>query len=102
MKSDGSHSGKRIKGKVASSDGSMVGIDLGTRIVKVTVSKIRADHNPTQDVEVPLDPAGLMTSSGTVLAVDANVPSLSQVPTSDRERETEPVHILLTQDADQV
>ena len=44
IKSDGSHSGKWIKGKVVSSDGSMVGIDLGTRIVKVNVSKITQSH----------------------------------------------------------
>lgn len=54
IKSDGSHSGKWIKGKLVSVDGSMVGVDLGTRIVKVNVSKIRKDR-----VDVPLDPVGL-------------------------------------------
>lgn len=63
IKSDGSHSGKWIKGKIVSVDGSMVGIDLGTRILKVNISKIRKDHNPIEDVDVPLDPAGL-TASG--------------------------------------
>ena len=29
----------------------MVGVDLGTRIVKVNISKIRKDHNPIEDVE---------------------------------------------------
>ena len=96
FKSDGSHSGKWIKGKVVSSDGSMVGIDLGTGIVKVNVRKIRKDHNPIEDVEVPLVPAGLMTS---VLTVNESVPSPSQVPNSDRE--TDPVNALLTKDADQ-
>ena len=41
---------------MVSVDGSMVGVDLGTRIVKVNISKIRKDHNPIEDVEVPLDP----------------------------------------------
>ena len=41
----------------------MIGIDLGTKLVKVTISQIRKDHNPIEDVDVPLDPAAL---SGTV------------------------------------
>ena len=40
----------------------MVGVDLGTRIVKVNVSKIRKDHNPIEDVDVPLDPAALASA----------------------------------------
>ena len=32
---------KWIKGKLISVDGSMVGVDLGTRIVKVNISKIK-------------------------------------------------------------
>ena len=35
IKSDGSHGGKCIRGKLVSVDGSMVGVDLGTRIVGV-------------------------------------------------------------------
>ena len=98
IKSDGSHSGKWIKGKVVSSDGSMVGIDLGTRIVKVNVSKIRKDHNPIEDVEVPLDPAGLVATSGTALTVEASVPNQPTVPETDKD----PVHALSKQDADQL
>ena len=59
IKSDGSHGGKWIKGKLVSVDGSMVGVDLGTRIVKVNISK---DHNPIEDVDVPLDPAALASA----------------------------------------
>ena len=62
VKSDGTHSGKWIKGKVISSDGSTVGIDLGTRILKVNISKVRKDINPIEDVEVPLDPVALLSS----------------------------------------
>ena len=62
IKSDGSHGGKWIKGKLVSVDSSMVGVDLGTRIVKVSISKIRKDHNPIEDVEVPLDPAALASA----------------------------------------
>ena len=62
IKSDGSHGGKWIKGKLVSVDGSMVGVDLGTRIVKVNISKIRKDHNPIEDVDVPLDPAALASA----------------------------------------
>ena len=62
IKSDGSHGGKWIKGKLVSVDGSMAGVDLGTRIVKVNISKIRKDHNPIEDVDVPLDPAALASA----------------------------------------
>jgi cell division ATPase FtsA len=31
----------------------MVGVDLGTHSVKVNISKIRKDHNPIEDVDVP-------------------------------------------------
>ena len=62
IKSDGSHGGKWIKGKLVSVDGSMVGVDLGTRIVKVNISKIRKDHNPIEDVDIPLDPAALASA----------------------------------------
>ena len=89
IKSDSSHSGKRIKGKVVSSDGSVVGIDLGTGIVKVNVSKIKKDHNPIEDVEIPLGPAGLMTTIGTVHTVNDENPSPTQIPNIDKE--TDPV-----------
>ena len=45
-----------------SSEGSMVGIDLGARILKVNISKVRKDINPIEDVEVPLDPVALLNS----------------------------------------
>ena len=65
IKSDGSHGGKRIKGTLVSIDGSIVGVDLGTRIVKVNISKIRKDHSPVEDVDVPLDPAALASAEDT-------------------------------------
>ena len=46
-------------------DGSMVGVDLGTRIVKVNISKIQKDHNPVEDIDVPLDPAALASADST-------------------------------------
>ena len=65
IKSDGSHGGKWIKGTLVSIDGSIVGVDLGTRIVKVNISKIRKDHSPVEDVDVPLDPAALASAEDT-------------------------------------
>ena len=62
IKSDGSHGGKWIKGKLVSVDGSMVGVDLGTRIVKVNISKIRKDHNPIEDIDIPLEPIALASA----------------------------------------
>ena len=67
--------------------------------MKVNVSKIRKDHNPIEDVDIPLDPAGLMTSTGTVHTVNGDDPSPTTVPKSDRE--TDPVNALLTKDSDQ-
>ena len=43
----------------------MVGVDLGTRIVKVNMSKIRKDHNPVEEVDVPLHPAALASADNT-------------------------------------
>ena len=62
IKSDGSHGGKWIRGKLVSVDGSMVGVDLGTRIVKVNISKIRKDHNPIEDIDIPLEPIALASA----------------------------------------
>ena len=64
IKSDGSHGGKWIKGMLVSIDGSMVGVDLGTRLVKVNVSKIGKDHTAVEDVDVPLDRAALASQGG--------------------------------------
>ena len=59
IKSDGSHGGKWIKGKILTAEGSMANIDLGTRVIKVNISKLRKDHNPLEDVQVPLDPLAM-------------------------------------------
>lgn len=40
----------------------MVGVDLGTRIVKVDVSKIRKGMSPMEEVHVPLDTAAMQAT----------------------------------------
>ena len=40
------------KGKLLTIEGSMAGIDLGTRKVRTNVSKIRKDFNPIEDVSI--------------------------------------------------
>ena len=45
-----------------SSEGSMVGIDLGARILKVNISNVRKDINAIEDVEAPLDPVAPLNS----------------------------------------
>ena len=87
IKPDGAHYGKWINGEVIGVDGSMIGIDLGTRILKVNVSKKRKDHNPIEDVDVPLDPLVLL-SEGT--------------HGDSAERENDPVNSLLSQDGAQI
>ena len=42
--SDGSKGGMWLKGKVIPTDGTMVGIDLGTRLLKVNITKLRKDE----------------------------------------------------------
>ena len=44
IRSDGSKGGIWLKGKVTSLEGAMVGLDLGTRLIKVNVTKVRKDE----------------------------------------------------------
>ena len=73
IKIDGSHGGKWIKGKLVSVDGSMVGVDLGTRIVKVNISKMRKDHKWIGDVEIRFDPTGLASADSTAKTASTSV-----------------------------
>ena len=41
IRSDGSKGGVWLKGKVISIEGAMVGLDLGTRLIKVNMTKLR-------------------------------------------------------------
>ena len=43
-RSDGSKGGIWLKGKVTSIEGAMVGLDLGTRLIKVNMRKVRKDE----------------------------------------------------------
>ena len=52
IKSDASHSGSWIMGKIPAAECSMANIDLGTR----------KDHTPIEDVHVPLDPLAMHVS----------------------------------------
>ena len=60
----GQRQGAWIKGKIVSELGrSMLGVDLGTRIVRINVFKLRKNHDVTSDVEIPLAPAEESLSS---------------------------------------
>ena len=60
----GQRQGAWIKGKIVSElGGSMLGVDLGTRIVRINVFKLRKNHDVTSDVEIPLAPAEESLSS---------------------------------------
>ena len=43
-RSDGSNGGRGLKGKVISIEGAMVGLDLGTRLINVNMTKLRKDE----------------------------------------------------------
>jgi len=53
---NGQREGKWTKAKVIGVDGSMIGIDLGNRIIRVNESKLRKDHDHFGDINVPLEP----------------------------------------------
>ena len=54
---DGKPTGGWVKGKIVSTGtGAMVGVDLGTRIVRVNTSKLRRNADVFSDIEVPLAP----------------------------------------------
>ena len=44
IRSGGSKGGILLKGKVISIEGAMVGLDLGTRLIKVNMTKLRKDE----------------------------------------------------------
>ena len=68
IKPHGGKSSSWIKGKVISQDGSMITIDLGTRVLKVNSSKIRKDHQPIDDVDIPLEPVAMHIADKTASA----------------------------------
>ena len=51
----GKKEGSWTRAKVIGVDGSMIGIDLGNRIIRVNESKLRKDHDHFSDINVPLD-----------------------------------------------
>jgi hypothetical protein len=54
IKSNGQFGGNWLKAKLLTFDGSMAGIDIGSRILKVNISKLRKDYDHFADVEVPM------------------------------------------------
>lgn len=52
----------------------MVTIDLGTRIIKVNSTKLRKDHQPVEDVAIPLEPIAMYSAESTAAfqSADAN------------------------------
>ena len=64
IRSDGSKGGIWLKGKVISIQGAMVGLDLGTRLKKVNMTKVRKDETipprkPGIDLLLPEEPESL-------------------------------------------
>ena len=73
VKADGSKAGVWIKGKVLSIDGGMVALDLGTRIVKVDISKVRKDETTPPDepgIHIPELPKRSTTKAPVAFADD--------------------------------
>ena len=85
-----------IKGKVVSQDGSMITIDLGTRVLKVNTSKIRKDHQPIEDIDVPLEPVAMYSADTTASVCHADTTAVDGRTTI---KETDPANKLLHADS---
>ena len=55
----------------------MAGIDLGARVVRTNVSKIRKGFDPIEDVDSPLDLSDGQDASGILMTADAEQASPS-------------------------
>ena len=69
IRSDGSKGGIWLKGKVISLEGAMVGLDLGTRHIKVNMTKVRKDETippkkPGIDLLLPDEQESLQREQG--------------------------------------
>ena len=96
IKPDGSKRSTWIKGKVVSQTGSMVTIDLGTRVIKVNSSKIRKDHQPVEDVDIPLEPVALHSADKTASMYHADTTAVDGCTTM---KETDPANKLVHVDS---
>ena len=76
---DGKSTGGWIKGKIVSTGtGAMVGVDLGTRIARVNVSKLRRNADVFSDIEVPLAPLEAPKPEEAAIAAGSPVSELSE------------------------
>ena len=105
IKSDGTRTSTLLKGKVISQEGNVITIDLGTRVLKVSSSKIRKDHQPIDNVGVPLEPVAMYTADTTASAraADATASACHADTTASNgcntRKETDPASKLLHADA---
>ena len=96
IKPDGSKRSIWIKGKVVSQEGSMVTIDLGTRVIKVNSTKILKDHQPVEDVDIPLAPVALHSADKTASMYHADTTAVDGCTTM---KETDPANKLVHADS---
>ena len=101
----GTRTSTLLKGKVISQEGNVITIDLGTRVLKVSSSKIRKDHQPIDNVDVPLEPVAMYTADTTssARAADATASACHADTTASNgcntRKETDPASKLLHADA---
>ena len=96
IKHDGSKRSTWIKGKVVSQEGSMVTIDLGTRVIKVNSTRIRKDHQPLEDVDIPLEPVAMLSAETPASSCLADK---TAVDGCTKTRETDPANNLVHADS---
>eukprot|EP00438_Fugacium_kawagutii_P016051 Skav221531 [mRNA] locus=scaffold1813:43:5619:- [translate_table: standard] len=77
--------------------------DERTRIVKVNVSKIRKDRDPIEDIDVPLDPVGLLADHSAVPGVSqCKTCSVSPADHLATDKDRDPATKIIEQDASQL
>ena len=74
----------------------MVTIDLGTRVIKVNLSKIRKDYQPVEDVDTPLEPVALHSADKTASMYHADTTAVDGCTTI---KETDPANKLVHVDS---
>ena len=77
---DGKSTGGWIKGKIVSTGtGAMVGVDLGTRIVRENASKLRRNADAFSDIQVPLAPLEAPKPEEAAIAEGSPLSELSEL-----------------------
>ena len=102
IRSDGSKGGIWLEGKVISIEGAMVGLDLGTRLIKVNMTKLRKDETippgkPGIDLLLPEERESLQKEQPGSSADSKKKESSAQLHYASREKQLQNLQYLIQQ-----